>query len=127
TGGIDRGLDCPDCHAINHLESCRQQSRGNNRRDSATRVVNVEEISEERDHKLGRPRQPNRDLSRDAKRAFASNEGAQKVVAGQIDSTASESDHFTCRKHDFEAENMVSSHAVLEAVRTAGILSDVAS
>ena len=83
---------------------------GNNRRDSTTRVVDVKEISEECDHKLRRPRQPNRHLSRDAKRAFASNKSPQKVVAWKIDSTASEPDHFTCGKHDFEAENVICSH-----------------
>ena len=82
------------------------------------------EAGEQRAHRLGRAQDPQRQLRRDPERPLGADERAEQagpvVPHGELDELA-------VRQHDLRCEHVVDGEAVLEAVRAAGVLGDVAS
>ena len=68
-----------------------------------------------------------RDLRADAERALRADERAEQVVAGMVELLAAERHDRAVGEHDLEAGDVVRREAVLEAVRAAGVLGDVAA
>ena len=66
-------------------------------------------------------------LGRDAERALGADEDAEQIVARRVERLAAELDQLAVGQHDLEAEHVVDGEAVLEAVRAAGVLGDVAA
>ena len=62
-----------------------------------------------------------------AERALRADERAEQVVAGRVDLLAAERDDLAVGEHDLQAGDVVRREAVLEAVRAAGVLGDVAA
>ena len=67
------------------------------------------------------------DLGRDPERALAADEDAGQVVAGRVARLAAEPHDLAVGQHDLEPEHVIRGDAVLQAVRPAGVLGDVAA
>ena len=76
---------------------------------------------------LGQRHHPQPDLGRDAERALGADERAEQVVAGRVELRPTELDHLAVGQHDLQPDHVVGGEAVLEAVRAAGVLGDVAA
>ena len=68
-----------------------------------------------------------RHLGGDAERALRADERAEQVVAGRVRRPAAQPDQLAVRRDDLRAGHVVGGEAVLEAVRAAGVLRDVAA
>ena len=88
--------------------------------------VRVEE-RDERLHRLRHRHHPQPDLRGDAERALGADERAEQVVAGRVELRAAERDDLAVGEHDLQPADVVGGEAVLEAVRAAGVLGDVAA
>ena len=76
---------------------------------------------------LGRRRQADQRLGDDAEHALGADHGPGQVVAGVAGRAAAGPDDAAVGQDDLQTENVIRGHAVLEAVRAAGILGDVAA
>ena len=63
----------------------------------------------------------------DAERALRADERPEQVIAGVVELLAAERDDLAVGEHDLQARDVVRREAVLEAVRAAGVLGDVAA
>ena len=78
-------------------------------------------------HRLGQPHQPDGDLGGDAERALGADERAEQVVAGRVGRLAAEPHDVAVGRDDLDPGHVVGGEAVLQAVRAAGVLRDVAA
>ena len=78
-------------------------------------------------HRLGAPQQPQRRLRDDRQRALRSDEHAEQIEARRIEHGAAEVHELAVGQHGFDAEHVMHREAVLQAVRAAGVLGDVAA
>ena len=76
---------------------------------------------------LGPPQQPHRRLRDDRQRAFRADEDAEQIEARRIEHGAAEVHDLAVRQHGLDAQHVVDREAVLQAVRAAGVLGDVAA
>ena len=90
----------------------------------AATVVEVEQHRAHRRRGLG---QPDADLGGDAAHALAADERAAQVVAVDLAALAAEHDHLAVGQHDLEREDVRRRDAVGQAVRTTGVVGDVAA
>ena len=125
--GMHRGLGGLDRQAIHHLDRRRHDAaRDDGRHGLAGRVDRVE-AGEQRQHRLGPPQQPQRRLRDDGERAFRADEHAEQIEPGRVERGAAEVHELAVRQHGLDAEHVVHGEAVLQAVRAAGVLGDVAA
>ena len=88
------------------------------------RLVGVRETREQRPHRLRRAQKAQRQLRRDPERPLGADERAEQVRALVPDR---ELDELAVRQDDLGREHVVDREAVLEAVRAARVLGDVAA
>src|SRR5262249_60544085 len=67
------------------------------------------------------------DLEGDAEASLRTDEGPDEIVAFGLPVHAAQAHDFAVRKQDAQREDVVRRHAVLQTVRTAGILGDIAA
>ena len=68
-----------------------------------------------------------RRLGDDGQRAFGADEHAEQIEAGRVERGAADLHQLAVRQHRLDAEHVVHGEAVLQAVRAAGVLGDVAA
>ena len=96
-------------------------------RDRATRLLDGLEVEQHGLHGLRLGQEAHADLGDDRERAFAADHRGGEVEMRAVGRLAAEQDDVAVLEHRDHAEHVVEGHAVLEAVRTAGIRGDVAA
>ena len=121
---VHRRLGCLDRDRVHHLDRGRQDPLRDRVRDRGTRLVGVAEAGEQRAHRLRSAQHAQRQLRRDPERALGADESAEQagplVPDGELDDLA-------VRQDDLGGEHVVDREAVLEAMRAARVLRDVAA
>ena len=116
-GGLDRQL-------VHHLDRARDDAGVDDRRHRVAGGAGVVEERHQRPDGLGRGDHPQRDPGGHAERALGADERAEQVIAGGV---AVERHLRAVGEHDLERGHVVGREAVLEAVRPARVLGDVAA
>ena len=124
---VDRRLDGANRRPIHHLERRRKNSGRDDRRRRARARVDRHEIREQRAHALRIRRELHRDLERDAEASLGADERAEQVVALHLAIGVAERHDLAARENDLERDDVIQRHAVLQAVRPAAVLRDVAA
>ena len=119
-GGLDREL-------VHHLDRGRHHACGDDLGDSRARGVHRVESGEERADRLRRAHDAERDARRDAERALGADDHAEQVGAVRVERLATELHDLPVRQHERQAGDVVDGESVLQAVRAAGVLGDVAA
>ena len=121
---VHRGLGRLDRDRVHHLDRGGQDPRGDRARDGRSRSVRVLEPGEHRPHALGGPQNPQGQAGGDAQRSLRADEDTEQtrpVVPHR------ELDELAVGQHDVGGQHVVDGEAVLQAVRAAGVLGDVAA
>ena len=113
-----------DRQTVHHLDRAGNDAGIDDRAHRIPGVGGVGEEREHRTHRLRRRDHPQRDLRGHAERALGADERPQEVVAGVI---AAQRDRGAVGEHDIQREHVVGREPVLEAVRAARVLGDVAA
>ena len=100
---------------------------GDDARRGVGRRLDVRKWREEDERRLGRRRQANQRLGDDAEHALGADHGAGEVVAGVSRRAPAGPDDAAVGQDDLQTENVIRGDAVLEAMRAAGVLGDVAA
>ena len=124
---VDRGLGGLDRQPVHHLDRGRKDAGGDDVRDGGACVVGRIEGRELRDDRLRPPQEPQRDLGGDPEGALRADEDAEHVGAGGVEPAAAETDDLAVREHHGQPGHVVDREPVLEAVRAARVLGDVAA
>ena len=119
-GGHDR-------ERVHHLDRGRQDSGRDDRGDRLARRVDRRERRELRRHRLGLAEDAQGDLRRDPERPLGADEGAEQVGPVGVERLAAELDDLAVGQHHGQPGHVVDGEAVLEAVRAARVLGDVAA
>ena len=119
-GGLDR-------QRVHHLDRRGHDPGADDGRHRAAGLVGRREGREQGAHGLRRAGQPDRHLGGDAEGALRPDEGAEQVVARRVRRPAAEPHHVALRRDQLEPGDVVGGEAVLQAVRAAGVLRDVAA
>ncbi len=122
-----RGLGGLDRQPVHHLDRRRQDPGGHDPRDRCAGRIRRLEAREQRAHGLGHADDPERHLGDDAERPLGSDDDAEEVHAVGVERLAAELDDVAVRQHERRTRDVVHGEAVLEAVRAAGVLGDVAA
>jgi hypothetical protein len=124
---VHGGLGRLDRQRVHHLDRRRHDPRGDDRRRGGTGVVGGGEPGQQRAHLLGVADQPDGDRRGHAQRALGADHRAQQVVARAVGGQPAQLDHVAVRRDQLGAEHVVGGEAVLQAVRAAGVLREVAA
>ncbi len=119
-GGLDR-------ERVHHLDRRGHDAGRDDRRRGGTGVVGALEPDEEGAHLLGQPDQPDGHRGDDAERPLRADDGAEQVVAGAVGRGAAQRHRVAVGGDEVGADDVVGGEAVLQAVRAAGVLRDVAA
>ena len=121
-------LDRADRRVVKNFERRRDDLRGDDARDGASRIL---DSIEDRDHALRLLRRGNElqeSLRDDAERAFRTREELRHVVARDIlDVLAARMQHIAVREDDFETLHIVLRDAVFETAQAARVFCDRAA
>ena len=121
------GFGRVDRQPIHHLDGRRHDAAGDDRRHRVARRVDRREPRKQREHRFWTPEQAQRRLRDDGERAFRADEDAEQIEAGRVERGAADVDELAVGQHGLDAEHVVDGEAVLQAVRAAGVLGDVAA
>ena len=124
---VEGRLDRAEDQAVHHLERRGHDAGGDDRRDRLARRVDRLEDGEQRAMGLRVADEPQRRAGHDAERALGPDDQPGEVVARPILDRAAELDDVPRRQHQLDAEDVVGRDAVLERVRAARVLGDVAA
>ncbi len=113
--------------AVHHLERGRDDAGGDDRGHGGGRVGDGREDGEQGRDRLGQRYEAQRRRSHDPHRALGAADDARQVVTEPVVDRAAERDDLAVGQHQLDAEQMIGRDPVLERVRTAGILGDVAA
>ena len=121
-GRVDRRADPSSRPPPERCRAPMMSTRPRRRRRSMSNA------GEQRLHRLGPPQDPARSPSVTiASVPFRSDEDAEQIEAGASSSGAAEVHELAVRQHGLDAEHVVHGEAVLQAVRAARVLGDVAA
>ncbi len=112
---------------VHHLDRRRHDSRGDDPGDGGPCRVHRAEAGEERPDRLRRADEAKRDARDDAERPLGADDRAEQVRPVGIERLASQLDDVAVGEDEGQAGHVVGREAVLEAVRAAGVLGDVAA
>ncbi len=126
-GGVDARLDRLDRAAIDDLHRGRHEPAADDASHCTTRRHHVAEDGEQRFDGFGNRREAHGDLGDDAERALGADDGAEQVGSVRHAGRRAESHHLAVGKHELHGEHVVGRGAVLQRVRSAGVLTDVAA
>ena len=130
-GGVaraGRALGRLDRELVHDLHRARDQPGGHDLRHRAPGLLHVRVEGDQRPPCRRRRHDAQRDPGGDAERPLRSDERAQQVVARGVDRlAAAQLNDLAVGQHDLEPGHVVGREPVLEAVRSAGVLGDVAA
>ena len=120
-GGLDR-------EAVHDLHRRREDPGGDDARDGVARGVDAPEGGQLRHHELRLAHDPQRHLDHDPERPLRPDDHPEQVgaVVG-VDRLAAEHEQLAVGQDDRRARDVVHGEPVLQAVRAAGVLGDVAA
>ncbi len=117
-----------DRQPIHHLDRRRHDAAADDLGDAAPGLVGRREGGQEGAGRLGPAQDAQHDLGHDAERPFAADQHPEQIVTGWIQHAAvPDIDDVAVGGHQARAPDVVDREAVLEAVRAAGVLGDVAA
>jgi hypothetical protein len=119
-GGLDR-------QPVHHLDRGRQHPGGDHRGDRLAGRVGALEGGQQRAYVLRAAGELDRDLGGHPERALGADERPDQVVAHRVGDLPAEADAVPVAGDDLKAGDVVHGEAVLQAVRPAGVLRDVAA
>ena len=119
-GGLDR-------ERVHHLDGGGHDARGDDVGHHVARRGDRREVGQQRLHGLGHPHQPHGDLRDDPERALRAEHHAAQVRPGLLAGVAADRHQRAVGQHDLGGQHVVGGEPVLEAVRAAGVLRDVAA
>ena len=119
-GGLDR-------EGVHHLDGGGHDPGADDVADHVARRADRREVGEQRPHRLGCAQQPHDDLRGDPQRALGAEEHPAQVRPGLLAGVRAEGDHRPVGQHHLHLEHVVRGEPVLQAVRAAGVLRDVAA
>ena len=119
-GGLDR-------QPVHHLDRGREDPGGHDPRNRGACGIGRLEAGEERAYDLWHPDDPERHLGDDAERPLRSHDDAEQVHAVGVERLPAELDHLAVGQDDRRPGDVMGGEAVLQAVRAAGVLGDVAA
>ena len=125
--GVRHLLAGGDRGGVHHLDRARHDAGLHDLGDRLAGLPGGVEEGDERAGGLGHRHHPQPHLRGDAERALGAHERAEQVVAGRVEFHPAEGDHLAVGQHDLEPGDVVGGEPVLEAVRAAGVLGDVAA
>ena len=125
--GVGGALGRPDREVVHHLDRARDHARRHDRGDHLAGLDRRPEEGHERAHRLRLGHDPQPDLGCDAERPLRADEGAEQVEPGRVELLAAQPCDLAVGEHELEAGHVVGGEAVLEAVRSARVLGDVAA
>ena len=125
--GVDVRLGGREGEIVHHLESGRNDPRGDDRRHRLAAGAHTGEGGQQ-DARVGRQGQKlDRHLGDDAEQAFRTGDQGHQVKAGGVRRQAAEGDDLAVQCHQFDRLEIVHRQAVLQAMHAAGVLSHIAA
>ena len=112
---------------IHHLERRRYDPAGDDCRDRFAGRADAREVGEQGADRAGQRRQAYGDLRRDPEVALGADKEPDQIWSPGLTTRAAQLDDRAVGEQDLEREDVICRDAVLEAVRAAGILGDVAA
>ena len=119
-GGADR-------ERVHHLDRRRDDAGADDVGHDGAAGVDRVERGEQRLHRFGPPQNPHGHARDDGERAFRSDDEPEQIGARRVDERAAEVHELAVGQHRLDAEHVMHGEAVLQAVRAAGVLGDVAA
>ncbi len=120
----ERRLGRLDRDRVHHLDRRRGDPRADDPRHRLARLVGLDEAGEQRANRRRGTQDPQRQLGRDPERALGADEHAEQIGPLVPDRQL---DQLTVGQHDLRRQDVVDREAVLQAVRAARVLRDVAA
>ncbi len=111
---------------VHVFDGDRDDAGGDDGRDATSGGFRRAEADHHRPRALGRRYDLDRRFGDDAELAFRTDDEAQKIVAVAFERGAADFDDRAVDQHHLDAQDVVRRHAVLEAMRAAGVHRDVA-
>ena len=101
--GVDGGFGGLDGEVVHHFDGGGEHACGDDAADGGAGFVGVREGGEERLHAFGALDDAENHFCGDAERAFGTDENAEEIVAGSVESFSAEVDEGAVGENDFEA------------------------
>ena len=125
--GVGEILADRDRRPVHVFHRHRHDSRADDRRHAAARVGAGIEAEQHRARAFGGADQLDRRFDDDAKLPLRAADEAKPVEAGGVELGAAEVEDVAVERNQPDAEQVVDRHAVLQAMRAAGVHADVAA
>ena len=125
--GSDGVLGSLDREPVHHLDRRRHHARRDDPGDGRARRVHRVKGGEQRADGLRCADDPERDARRDPERALGADDHAEEVGPVRVERLAAELDDLAVREDEGQAGDVVRREPVLQAVRAARVLGDVAA
>ena len=116
-----------DRHGVHHLHGGGNDPGRDDLRDGRSRFADAVERGQQRLHTLRLSQDPHDGLGHDRQRAFAADEEPEHVGTRRIGERAANLHEIAVRQHRLDGEDVMHGEAVLQTVRAAGVLGDVAA
>ncbi len=124
--GVHCRLGGANRERVHHLDGGRNDTGANDVRDCPSPGIDGVEGRKQRLHRFRLPQDSDDDLGHDGKRSLGPHDQPEQIGSRRISKRTAELHQLAIGKHRFQAEHVMDGKAVLQAVRTAGILRDVA-
>ena len=124
---VGRCLGGLDGEGVHHLDGRGNDPGADDRRGGRSGLVGGGEAHQQGADVLRQSGQLDRHRRGDAEGALGAHDGAEQVVAGGIGGESAELDDFALRRDELRADHVIGGEAVLQAVRPAGVLGQVAA
>ena len=118
---MDISFDRTECVAIQHFAGSGRDAPSGDVDYGLCGVVERVENCEQGLHGFREARELHRDLGKQSKSAFGTDEQAGQVVARRIEGGTSDSNQLSGRQNHFELKNVVRCDSIGERVRPTGI------
>jgi hypothetical protein len=125
--GVHGLLGRLDREGVHHLDRGGDDAGGDDVADDVARGPDGGKVREEGADRLRGTKQPHCDLRGDPERAFGADEHPAQVGSRLLAGVSAERDHRAVGQHHLGRQHVVRGEPVLEAVRAAGVLRDVAA
>ena len=116
-----------DGQPVHHLDRRRDDAFGDDLGHRGAGVGGGIERRQNGPDRFGHAQNPERHLRHHRQRAFGAHERAHQIEARRIERGAAQMHHLAVRQDGFDAHHVMDGESVLQAVRAAGVLRDVAA